>query len=63
MWVAVIRRKGIDEPLQIKSPSVIEPIFLPSLSWLLFKGDFDTIGLPWTEVEDFHIYQQGELVA
>lgn len=63
MWVAVIRRKGITEPLQIKSPKEIEPIFLTPLNWLLFKGEFDTLGLPWTEVEDFHIYQEGELVA
>lgn len=63
MWSAVIRRKGIAEPVHLVSPERITVRFLYEIGWLLFTGEFDQHGFPWSEVEDFHIYQEGNLVA
>lgn len=62
MWKAIIKLPKNTEKI-LMSPDRIMVRFLQDLGWVLFVSEYDTFGIRFDEVEDFHVFEVGEVVA
>lgn len=62
MWKAIINLPR-NEVKEFTSPDRIIVHFLDDFGWVLFTSEYDTVGIRFEDMEDFHVFEIGEVVA
>lgn len=62
MWRADITLTG-GQVKTIVSPEQIVVHMIEASDYFVFHGEFDFMGFPRENIANYHIYQEGELVA
>jgi hypothetical protein len=62
VWKAIINFPRGAEKI-VESPDRIIVHFIEELGWVLFTSEFDTFGVRFDEIEDFHVFEVGDVVA
>ncbi|MCC6382631.1 MAG: hypothetical protein IT304_08970 [Dehalococcoidia bacterium] len=63
MWKALITLERSNDPVEIVSPQEITVRMLLESGWVVFTGEFDTVGYPIETVAAFRIFQMGDAIA